>query len=324
MLRDPLDKTSILSWEADLVIDPAEANLPGVSIVIPIYNAGAFLEKTLRSLLCNDMRGIELILMDGGSSDNTADIVAHYKDIFAHITMERDEGQSDAINRGYEKASQPILYWLNGDDLILPNTLVAIRRAFRDNPDSQVVVGNAYMTEKDLSPIRHFVFSPEKLVFPYLLDYAAHHLIQPSVFFSRIAWDAIGPLNKDLHYAMDADLFLGMARDFNFLHLPLDIGYSVYHEDCKTRDKRGESITELALIQAQHGGFAQARKTLDILVSLFNDAEAKAELSESVPEPVPDTLADPVVAVLREKLKTLQNEMETNQSALLNLDMELT
>lgn len=314
MLRNPLSVHSVLPWEQGLVVEKAEAGLPGVSIVIPIFNSGVFLEKTLRSLICNDLTGVELILMDGGSTDNTREIVAHYQDIFTHAVFERDKGQSDAINKGYLRATQPILYWLNGDDLILPNTLNAVRRAFRDNPGTEVVVGNAYMTEIDLKPIRHFVFSPEKLKFGHLLNYAANHLIQPSVFFTRKAWDAAGPVKLDQHYAMDADLFLGMASRYEFRYLPLDIAYSVYHEACKTRGKRGESITELAMVQASHGGMEEARKTLDILVSMFNEADNR-------PAAAPQSSEADVVA--RQKLAAIEESVEKNRRLLLNLDLEL-
>lgn len=272
MLLDPRNPDARLPWEDGLKIETAEPDLPGVSIVIPIYNSGAFLEKTLRSLMCNDLTGVELIVMDGASTDDTAQILDHYRGFFTICVSEKDRGQSDAINKGFKQATQPILYWLNGDDIILPNTLNTVRRSFRDYPENQVVVGNAYMTEIDFTPINRFTFEGQKLSFPYLLDYAKHHLIQPSVFFTREAWDHAGPVQEDLHYAMDADLFLGMAKAFSFRHLPLDIAYSVYHEDCKTRDKRAESITELALIQARHGGLAEARETLDILVALYNKA----------------------------------------------------
>lgn len=316
MLPEPRRQDSILPWEKGFTLDKAEDDLPGVSIVIPIFNSGEFLEKTLRSLMCQDLTGVELILMDGGSTDDTADIVEKYRDIFSVIVMERDRGQSDAINKGYQRATKEILYWLNGDDIILPNALVAVRRAFRDNPGTHVVVGDAYMTEKDFTPIRHFQFSPEKVKFQYLLDYAAHHLIQPSVFFSREAWDAAGPCKEEMHYAMDADLFLGMAAKYEFLHIPVDIGYSVYHEACKTRGKRGESITELALVQAAHGGFAEARATLDILVNMFNDLSAKAEAPQG-PSALAETLAG-------QKLSALQSALEKNRTLLLDLDIEGT
>lgn len=316
MLPEPRRKDSVLPWEKDFVLDKAEDNLPGVSIVIPIFNSGEFLEKTLRSLMCQDLTGVELILMDGGSTDDTADIVDKYRDIFSVIVMERDRGQSDAINKGYQRATKEILYWLNGDDIILPNALVAVRRAFRDNPGTHVVVGDAYMTEKDFTPIRHFQFSPEKVKFKYLLDYAAHHLIQPSVFFSREAWDAAGPCKEEMHYAMDADLFLGMASKYEFLHIPVDIGYSVYHEACKTRGKRGESITELALVQAAHGGLAEARATLDILVGMFNELSNKAT-APGAPTALAETLAG-------QKLAALQAELDKNRTLLMDLDIEAT
>jgi glycosyltransferase involved in cell wall biosynthesis len=303
MLLDPLDPAAHLPWEAQTKIEPAAPGLPGVSIVIPIYNAGKFLEKTLRSLMCNDLTGVELIVMDGGSTDNTADILAHYAEIFSHCQSAKDGGQSDAINQGYTHATQPILYWLNGDDVILPNTLNAVRQVFADRPDTQVVVGDAYMTEADFSPIRHFTFGG-KLSFAHLLDYAQNHLVQPSVFFTRTAWDHAGPVKEEMHYAMDADLFLTMAQAHDFVHLPLDIAYSVYHEDCKTRGNRAESITELAMIQAAHGGMAEARRTLDVLVGLYNkDTKTPARQLEQTSANV---LKRRINAIEAEAAETLQ------------------
>lgn len=325
MLPSPIKSSSVLPWEEGLSIVPSDASLPEVSIVIPIYNSAAFLEKTIRSLLCNDLTGIELIVMDGGSKDGTQEILDHYRSYFSVCVTEPDKGQSDAINKGFLRATKPILYWLNGDDIILPNTLERVRQAFKDSPGTEVVVGDAYMTEKDFTPIHHFQFSPEKLKFSYLLDYAAHHLIQPSVFFTRTAWDACGPVAEDMHYAMDADLFLNMASIFEFIHIPVDIAYSVYHEECKTRGKRGESITELSLVQAKYGGTTEARKTLNILVQMFNDAESKiAQMEGATQAAEPATSGCSKCKVYSEKLKAVQLEVKANQNMLLQLDMELT
>ena len=173
-------------------VTPADPQYPEMSIVLPIYNAGKFLEKTLRSLLCNDLSGVEIIVMDGGSTDDTPAILERYRDYFKVCVSAPDKGQSDAINRGFQQATKPILYWLNGDDLLLPDVLTPVRKRFAEPDRPQVVVGDAYMTELDLKPINHFQFSDEKLKFSYLLDYAAHHLVQPSVFFTRQAWDLVG------------------------------------------------------------------------------------------------------------------------------------
>ena len=282
----PLDPRSALPWEAGLQLEPAPAGLPTLSVVVPIYNAGRFLEKTLRSLLCNDLTGVEIIVMDGGSTDNTPSILNHYRDMFAHVQSGRDAGQSDAINQGMQKANGEVLCWLNGDDLFLPNVLNEVRSGFARMPGCDVIVGNAFMTELDLRPIRHFVFSEEALRLSTLLDYARHHLVQPSVFFTRSAWNAAGPVDMDLHYAMDADLFLNMASRFTFHHLDRDIAYSVYHEGCKTRAARAESITELAIVQARHGGLKQAQATLALLVDLHRAAERRIAELQSSPPPV--------------------------------------
>lgn len=279
----PLDPAAVLPWEQGLEIEPAAADLPTLSVVMPVYNAGRFLERTLRSLLCNDLAGVEVLMMDGGSKDDTPAILNYYRDLFAHVQSERDAGQSDAINKGMAKATGRILCWLNGDDLFGPNVLNAVRARFRDTPGCEVVVGDAYMTELDLRPIRHFQYPPEKLQLSVLLDYAKNHLVQPSVFFSRAAWDFAGPVAMDMHYAMDADLFLRMASRFTLHHLPLDVAYSVYHEDCKTRSARAESITELAMVQARHGGLKEADATLKVLVDLYKQAEARATALEAAP-----------------------------------------
>jgi len=310
-MKSLLKENSKLPWEKDFVLDTAGEELPSVSIVIPIYNAGSFLEKTLRSLMCNDLTGVELILMDGGSNDDTMSIVEHYKEIFSHVQSKKDEGQSDAINKGYEIATGDILYWLNGDDIILPNTLNAVRRYFKNN-DCDALVGNAYMTEIDFKPINHFIFSEEKLQFSYLLDYAKNHLIQPSVFFTRKAWDTAGPLDINDHYAMDADLFIGMAKNFKLHHINLDIAYSVYHEECKTRGARAESITSLALVQAKHGGLAEAKATLNILVDLYRQQEK--ELNE-----VPDGVKTKALAA---KLASLENHVAQQRELCLQADLK--
>ncbi|MCH8533312.1 MAG: glycosyltransferase [Alkalimonas sp.] len=314
---EPLDEASRLPWEDERVI-LSDKQLPSVSIVIPVFNSGQFLEKTLRSLLCNDLSNVEIIMQDGGSTDNTHAIIHRYKKMFAQIYSQKDDGQSDAINKGYEKATGNILYWLNGDDILLPNTLIKVRKYFDQNPTCEVLVGDAYMTEIDFKPINHFLFSEKKLKFDYLLDYAKNHLIQPSVFFTRKAWDRAGPLDVNDHYAMDADLFIGMAKIFEFHHIQLDIAYSVYHEACKTRGARAESISALALVQAKYGGVNQAKNTLSILSQLYNDAQSKLDQL-----PGHESLVIKYEAVKAE-LDQIKKLVENKQKTLINKDIEET
>jgi len=320
MLPEPLDEASRLPWEGHSVIESVPDTFPGVSIVVPIYNAGRFLERTLRSLLFNDPKGNEIIVMDGGSTDNTGVILEHYKDHFKVCISDKDDGQSDAINKGFSLATKPILYWLNGDDLILPNALGRVRKVFDQIESVDVLVGNAYLTELDLTPIRHFEFTPQDLRFECLSDYAVNHLVQPSVFFTRAAWDECGPLSNELHYAMDADLFLGMSRKFEFIHLAADLAYSVYHEGCKTRNKRAESISELGLVQAKHGAFAEAHRTLNLVVEMYNSAAG--QLQERRDGHSTTSSECDRCALLSRKVEAIEQEVERNKDLLLSKDLE--
>lgn len=314
----PLDSASRLPWEDSVSVERTPESHPGVSIVIPIFNSGSFLERTLRSLLFNDLEGVEIIVMDGGSTDDTPRILEHYEHLFDVCVSERDEGQSDAINKGFSHAKNPILYWLNGDDLLLPNALTRVRAEFSASPACEVLVGDAYMTDLDLKPVRHVQFSKERLCFDVLIDYAANHLVQPSVFFSRNAWKQCGPLRTDLHYAMDADLFLTMSSAYRLDHLKEDLAYSVYHEQCKTRNKRSESIMELALVQANHGGLSEALKTLKILDSEAGPTAAGEEIADSAHDPESDGC--PRCRILEKKLTAIESEVEKNKKLLLEID----
>lgn len=307
---------SILPWEENFVMELGGDKLPSLSIVIPIFNAANFLEKTLRSLLCNDLTGVELILMDGGSTDSTMQIVDHYKEIFTHIKNEKDKGQSDAINNGFKKATGQIFYWLNGDDIILPNTLNKVRRYFENDPNCHVLVGNAYMTELNFEPINHFIFSKEKLTFSYLLDYSKNHLIQPSVFFTKKAWNSQLELDIKNHYSMDADLFIGLSKKYEFHHLNIDLAYSVYHEECKTRGARAESIVSLALVQSKHGGFEEAKKTLKLLVEMYEDLESKYTFSQA-------SVSDKKIEMLESKLSSIATHVEVQKKLMIDVNLEV-
>jgi GT2 family glycosyltransferase len=309
---EPLDPNSILPWEQKSKVRAAEDGFPGVSIVMPVYNAARFIEKTLRCLLLNDLEGCEIILMDGGSSDETMAIARHYAPLFTHMTSARDKGQSDAINRGFSMATKPILHWLNGDDILLPNALYEVRKAYFEHPETEVVVGNAYLTEIDFKPIHHFKFDQAKLTPEYLLDYARNHLVQPSVFFKRHAWDLCGPVREDLHYSMDADLFIRMSRQTKMKAIDADLAYSVYHEDCKTRGSRAEAVAELAYVQASHGGIEQAKNTVNVLVHEFN------QLKSSIENQQPETAK---IAVFQQRIKEMEEDFRKNAELMMLVDI---
>ena len=112
-----------------------------ISVVMPSYNQGQFLDASIRSLIEQDYADKELIFIDGGSTDETLEIFETYKGHFAHFVSEKDLGQSDALQKGFDRASGDVLTWLNTDDLLLPNALHQVRTEYEANPDISVFSG---------------------------------------------------------------------------------------------------------------------------------------------------------------------------------------
>jgi glycosyltransferase involved in cell wall biosynthesis len=303
----PIDAKSILPWESSANILNCEKKWPSLTIVIPIYNSGSFLEKTLRSLMFNDLHNVEIIVQDACSTDETHSIIEHYKNLFSKVKIEKDAGQSDAINRGMLDSKGDILYWLNGDDILLQNSIYYVKKYFNENKNCDVLVGNAFLTEIDFTPIKHFKFNTENTKFESLINYATNHLIQPSVFFSRKAWENCGPLETDDHYAMDANLFISMSHKYEFMTIDQDFAYSVFHEGCKTRKDKIKSVIALSLVQAFHGRLDLSRNTLMLIKDDLVPLE-QADISRKI-------------VVTQSDSNEYKMKLELISDALINLDL---
>lgn len=194
---------------------------PLVTIVTPSYNQGRFIRATIESVLSQDYPSVEYIIMDGKSTDETAAVVAPYLDRLTFLS-ERDRGQSHAINKGFAMARGKIVAWLNSDDVFLPGAIAHAVAAFQANPHIGVVYGEGYQIHEDGSVKCRFPhtqhFDLRKLVF--LSDY----ILQQTVFFSKAALDAVGPIREDLHYIMDWDILIRLAKRFEFHYVPEYLG----------------------------------------------------------------------------------------------------
>lgn len=188
---------------------------PLISIITPSYNQGAFIERTIRSVLDQVVDvPFEYIIIDGGSTDGTREILKKYADRITWIS-EKDQGQSDALNKGIEMATGNILAYLNSDDLYLPGTLQKIADQFALHPEKQWLYGMARMIDDHDVEIRKWItwykkINSQKFSYPRLLR--ENYISQPAVFFKREALEAVGGFDLGLHYAMDYDLWLRLAK----------------------------------------------------------------------------------------------------------------
>jgi len=222
---------------------PSGKPWPKISIITPSFNQGKYIEDTILSVLLQGYPDVEHIIIDGGSTDETLEIVKTYAQSLAKIISEPDNGQSEAINKGMRLASGDILTWLNSDDMLAPGALAAIAMAFDVN-DVDLVAGVCQLFMDDRHFASHLTSCPNgPLKVRELLDMehywqAGMYFYQPEVMFSRKIWEmAGGYVDEHLQFCMDCELFLRFSKYKARLQV---IGHPVawfrYHAEQKTND----------------------------------------------------------------------------------------
>jgi len=203
---------------------PRSINLPKISIITPSYNQGGYIEECIRSVLLQDYPNLEYIIMDGGSTDGTREIIERYEPWIAHWESVPDRGQSHAINKGLQKATGDWIAWLNTDDAYLENALTTIASTIIQSSEPiSWIVGTTIFTDPDLHEITQF--SPYLYTAPGRdvnykpmgwIDFVCTKrsgiaLPQPSSFWRRDAVIQAGSINETLRYAMDHELYGRLA-----------------------------------------------------------------------------------------------------------------
>lgn len=202
---------------------------PLVSIVTPSYNQAKYLEKTVRSVLEQDYPVLEYFVVDGGSTDGSAEIIRDYSSQLSWWVSEPDRGQADAINKGLSRARGDVVAWLNSDDLYLPGTVARAVRAFQANPHLGMVYGNAITIDSQGRPIN-------KLEFP---DWGLEDLIgfriicQPSVFMRREVLKRVGFLDDSYQFMLDHHLWLRIGIEAQIEHIPEIWAAARHHPEAK-------------------------------------------------------------------------------------------
>jgi len=191
--------------------------LPLVSVITPSFNQGAFIRTTIESVLSQDYPTLEYIVIDGGSTDDTLDVLRSYDNRFTWVS-ESDRGQSHAINKGFARASGEILAWLNSDDVYLPGAVSQSVAFLQAHPEIDLVYGDAQLIDAEGRIIRPLVASKPFSLTNILTRFST--LAQPSAFFRRRTLEQVGPLNERLHYMMDFDFWLRIGLYGQGRYLP--------------------------------------------------------------------------------------------------------
>ncbi|HZY83001.1 MAG TPA: glycosyltransferase family 2 protein [Cyclobacteriaceae bacterium] len=206
---------------------------PLVTIVTPSYNQGQFLERTILSVLQQDYPNIEYIVMDGGSKDNSAEIIKKYANKLAHWTSEKDKGQSDAINKGWKMGTGVYCCYLNSDDELVPGAVSAIVKVFEENPDVGVVYGDYTFVDENNKVIEEG--KGNQTSFKNLLVHGQMPSIaQPSSFYRMDLVRKVNYIDESLHLSMDYDLLLKLSKASKIVYIPRVISLFRLHGNAKS------------------------------------------------------------------------------------------
>lgn len=204
---------------------------PKITVVMPSYNQGKFIEESIRSVLLQDYDNLEFIIIDGGSTDNSVDIIKKYDQWISYWVSERDNGQADALKKGFARASGDIIAWLNSDDMYCPETLHSVGGFYANNREVGLIYGDSEMIDATGAAIERIKGQNGDL--QRLLT--KNFIPQPSAFFSRKAFNAVGGINADLHFIMDYELWIRMMlRGTSFHYLPITLSRFRWYPDSKS------------------------------------------------------------------------------------------
>ena len=205
---------------------------PKISIITPSYNQGRFLERTILSILNQNYPNLELIVIDGGSNDDSIEIIKKYEEYIDYWVSEEDEGQSNALDKGFKKATGNIIGWQNSDDIYLNDAFHKIAEFFKNGHGVDVIYGNRLDIDENDDVIGRSIFTKFSLI---VFKYEGISLGTQSTFWRKELFSKIGYLETDYRFAMDYEFFLRAAvKKIKFKHVPCYFGAMRRHNLSKT------------------------------------------------------------------------------------------
>ena len=210
-----------------------------ISIIIPSFNSGEFIERTLQSIIAQSYSNYEIILIDGGSTDQTLEIVERYRDRIAYFVSEKDRGQSHAINKGIAQITGDIWAWQNADDLYFPNTFQQVMDLFKAHDEAGMIYGSTEF----IDPYDNTIYRQKAWVYSYNRMRRGRFIpVQPSVFMSAKVLPVVGGVDEALNYVMDYDLYARIGAQFPIIRVDEYLGCFRVHSDSKSAALDHQSI----------------------------------------------------------------------------------
>ncbi len=233
-------------------------DLPRITMVVPSYNQGRFIGATLQSIIDQRYLNLELIVIDGGSTDNTLSVIKQYEAQLAWWVSEPDAGQAAAINKGFSRSTGEIMVWINSDDLVAPGALHRVADYFVKHPETQVVYGDRILINEEGLEIGRWILPRHSNRTLKWADF----IPQETLYWTRKAWNLIGAqLDETFRFAMDWDFLLRLStQQINIHHFPVFMGLFRIHNQQKTSSQMSSiGQQEIQLIRRRELGFQPTR-----------------------------------------------------------------
>lgn len=257
-----------------------DSSIHKISIVVPTLNMADTIEDTLLSIINQDDKNYELIIIDGGSTDGTANIIAKYKDFITYYESKKDNGQSSAINRGFAIATGTMYAWINSDDFYLPNTFKIVREVFERNSNLDIVVGSGDVVTKDCQFLKHIIgleMNRENLL-GWNND---QWILQQACFWTSNIWRKCGGVDESLQLLMDYDLWLRFSESGTSKAIGNSLAVMRYYKEAKTIKLRSRMREEEAYVYAKNQAFDQLRSLVSELSREYEGAAARINRYEN-------------------------------------------